>query len=215
MAISLDERLLRVARTRWHTAGAERTVARFSMLGEHAGIWLALGGAAWVLSKGERRARWRRATATVAGTYVANTALKLVVRRVRPQLSGLPPLTSTPTRYSFPSAHSSTSFAAALAFSRAGLPAVPLYGLAKALALSRLYLGVHYPSDIVAGALLGTSIAALFGPPAAARSGPSAAAQVGSPGVAPSGLSAVAKGGSPAVAQGGPSAAGWTGGTAG
>ncbi|HEY2632481.1 MAG TPA: phosphatase PAP2 family protein [Solirubrobacteraceae bacterium] len=159
--MSLDERLLRVARTRGHTPAAERAVARFSRLGQHAGIWLALGGAKWMVSKGESRARWRRATTTVAATYAANTALKLVVRRPRPQLPGLPPLTSTPTRYSFPSAHSSTSFAAALAFSRAGLPALPLYTFAKCLALSRLYLGVHYPSDIAAGALLGTAIAAV------------------------------------------------------
>jgi membrane-associated phospholipid phosphatase len=178
--MSLDVYLLRVARTRGHTPAAERAVARFSRLGEHAGIWLALGSAQWVVSRGERRVRWRRATATVAATYAANTALKLVVRRVRPQLPGLPPLTSTPTRYSFPSAHSSTSFAAALAYSRAGLPAVPLYVLAKGLALSRLYLGVHYPSDIVAGALLGTSIAGLFGPGAAAPAG-AAMASLGGP----------------------------------
>jgi len=169
--MSLDERLLRVARTRGHTLAAERAVARFSKLGEHAGVWLALGAVEWGASRGERRARWRRATGTVAVTYAANTALKLVVRRRRPQLADLPPLTGTPTQYSFPSAHSSTSFAAALAYSRVGLPAVPLYALAKCLALSRLYLGVHYPSDIVAGALLGASIAGLFGPGAAAPAG--------------------------------------------
>ena len=156
----LDERLLRVARTRGHTPAAERAVARFSMLGEHAGVWLLLGAVESRLSAGEQRTRWRRATTVVAGTYAANTALKLLVRRVRPELADLPPLTSTPTRYSFPSAHSSTSFAAALAYSRAGLPALPLYALAKGLALSRLYLGVHYPSDVLAGALFGTAIAA-------------------------------------------------------
>ncbi len=169
--MSLDERVLRVARTRGHTPMAEYAVARFSKLGEHAGVWLALGAVEWAGSSGERRARWRRATGTVAFTYAANTALKLAIRRVRPQLADLPPLTRTPTQYSFPSAHSSTSFAAALAYSRVGLPAAPLYALAKCLALSRLYLGVHYPSDVLVGALLGTGTAALFGPRAAAPTG--------------------------------------------
>ena len=157
--MSLDERLLRVARTRGHTPAAERTVARFSLLGEHAGVWLALGAAESLYSNGERRSRWLRATGAVAGTYAANTALKLVVRRVRPELRGFPALTSTPTRFSFPSAHSSTSFAGALAYSRAGFPAAPLYALAIGLALSRLYLGVHHPSDVLAGALLGLAVA--------------------------------------------------------
>ncbi len=157
--MSIDERLLRRARTWGHTPVAERKVARFSLLGEHAAVWLVLGAGESLLSNGERRSRWARATGAVAGTYAANTALKLIVRRVRPELPGLPALTSTPTRFSFPSAHSSTSFAGALAYSRAGLPAAPLYALAVGLALSRLYLGVHYPSDVLAGALFGLAIA--------------------------------------------------------
>jgi len=163
---SLDEQLLRAARTRGHSPGAERLVARFSRLGEHAGIWLALGAAGSSVD-GSRRDAWRRATGTVALVYVLNTAIKRVVRRRRPTLAGLEPLTDTPSDLSFPSAHASSSFAGALAYSRLGLPAIPLYTLAGALSLSRLYLGVHYPSDVLAGALFGTALGRLLTRPAA------------------------------------------------
>jgi undecaprenyl-diphosphatase len=160
----LEERLLRAARTRGHTPQAERLVGRFSALGEHAAVWLAIGAAGSVLAARDTRPRWRRATATVALAYGVNTALKLAIGRPRPELEGLPALTKTPTRLGFPSAHASTSFAAALAYGRLGLPRAPLYGLACGLTLSRLYLGVHHPSDLVGGALLGTALAAVCGP---------------------------------------------------
>jgi membrane-associated phospholipid phosphatase len=174
--MSLDEGILLVARTRFHNPRAERLVAGFSRLGEHGAVWLAIGAGGWAFDGG-RRAEWRRATATVAGTYALNTAIKQIVRRPRPQLPGLPALTSTPTQLSFPSAHASTSAAGAISYARLGLPAVPLYALAKGLALSRLYLGVHHPSDVLAGALLGAVLAtASPGPlPAGSRGAPKAA----------------------------------------
>ncbi len=163
---SADLALLRVARTAAHTPQRERAVAIFSGLGQHAAIWLAFGAGAATFSPPEQRRAWRVATATVAGAYVFNTALKFAVRRPRPQLEDLPPLTSTPTQLSFPSAHATTSFAAARVYSAAGAPALPLYVLAAALAASRVYLGVHYPSDVLAGAVLGSVIGLLPGDPA-------------------------------------------------
>jgi membrane-associated phospholipid phosphatase len=156
---ALDRAAYRIARTLGHTPEAERAVQRFSLLGEHAALWLAIGVAGAALDP-PRRQRWLRGAAVVGGAYVLNTAIKLAVRRRRPDVSGLPPLAGTPTALSFPSAHATSGFAGARAYS-ALLPGPPLYGLAAALALSRLYLGVHWPSDSLAGAALGTAVGTL------------------------------------------------------
>jgi membrane-associated phospholipid phosphatase len=157
---SLDEQLLLIARTRAHSPRVERAVARFSRLGEHGGVWLLIGFAGALGAPERDRARgFARARRTILATYALNTALKFLVRRQRPQLEGLPALIATPSALSFPSAHASTSLAGAFSYSRLGLRRIPLYSLATGLSLSRVYLGVHYPSDVLAGALLGTAVA--------------------------------------------------------
>ncbi len=133
-------------------------MAAFSRTGEHAASWLTLGAAgALAAGPGEHRRQWLRGVGLVAASYAVNTAIKWSVRRPRPRLPELPPLTSTVSGLSFPSAHSTTSFAAVRAY-RELLPSWALYPVAVAYALSRPYLGVHYPSDVIAGALLGTGL---------------------------------------------------------
>ena len=151
-----------LARTRGHARWLERSASAFSRTGEHAACWLALGLAGHRLASEPRsRALWMRGVRVVAGAYAVNYAVKVVVRRRRPELPGLEPLTPTVSRLSFPSAHATTSFAAARAYSRVA-PAAPLYAAAVAFALSRPYLGVHYPSDVIAGAALGTAVAGMW-----------------------------------------------------
>jgi len=160
--IDIDRAGLVFARTHGHQAGVERAVAAYSRAGEHAAVWLALGLAGASFSHdADRRRRWLRGVRIVAASYGVNQAIKFIVRRHRPELDGLPQVTRTVTQLSFPSAHATTSFAAARAY--AGLaPAWALYAAAAAFAFSRPYLGVHYPSDVIAGALLGTAVAELW-----------------------------------------------------
>jgi decaprenylphosphoryl-5-phosphoribose phosphatase len=157
--VALDRQLLMAARTRGHGPARERVIASYSRLGEHAACWLALGAVGAALDR-DRRGQWLRGAGVVAGAYIANYAVKVTVRRRRPELDGLPALSPVVSRLSFPSAHATTSFAAARVYS--GLaPAAALYLAAGAFAVSRPYLGVHYPSDVVAGAVLGTLVAGI------------------------------------------------------
>jgi membrane-associated phospholipid phosphatase len=158
----LDSAALMFARTHGHSPVAERVICAFSRSGEHAACWISLGLLGGALAKdGHTRRGWLRGASTVVAAYGLNYAVKLAVRRRRPELDGLPPLTPTVSRLSFPSAHATTSFAAARAYSRVA-PPWALYAAAVAFALSRPYLGVHYPTDVIGGALLGTAIAEVW-----------------------------------------------------
>ena len=154
-----DRALLIALRTRGHAPRLEAGAALLSRAGEHAAGWLALGVAGSLLASGsERRRAWRRGVRVVLASYGVNYLVKLAVRRQRPELADLPALAPTVSRLSFPSAHATTSFAAAAAYRRMACPAL-LYGTAVVVGVTRPYLGVHYPSDVLAGAVLGTIVA--------------------------------------------------------
>ncbi len=160
--IDADRAGLVFARTHGHNAELDRLVVAYSRAGEHAACWLALGLAGALVSRDrDHRRCWLRGVGIVAASYGVNQAVKFAVRRRRPALDGLPPLSPVVTQLSFPSAHATTSFAAARAY-RHLAPAWALYLAAAAFAVSRPYLGVHYPSDVLAGAALGTAVADLW-----------------------------------------------------
>jgi PAP2 superfamily len=157
----IDESLLRVARTRCHAPAFEGAVVRFSRLGEHSRLWMSIALAGAARDRKHRRL-YLRLLGTLIATEVANALVKLAVDRPRPMLPGLSPLMSTRSDRSFPSAHASTSFAATRLLTRA-LPSAPVYMTAGAMALSRPYLGVHYPSDVLGGVALGIVLGEIAG----------------------------------------------------
>ena len=153
---NLDLAVLRVLRTRGHHPLVELAVLRFSRLGDNASLWFAIAAMGAAVHR-RRRSVYLRALRAVALTLVLNYAAKIGIRRARPLIEDLPPLSPTVSSLSYPSAHASTSFAGARVLSDA-LPGAPLYVVAIALAVSRPYLGIHYPSDVVAGAAFGSVI---------------------------------------------------------
>lgn len=158
--VRLDLRVLALLRRCGRDPRVAGAVRALGLAGEHGAVWMAVG-AAGAAADAERRAVWLRATAVVGAAHVLSMGAKRVARRPRPRTPGSPPLVHTAGRHSFPSSHATSSAAAVTAFGALlpGTAAVPV--LAAAICVSRLVAGVHYPSDVVCGALLGAVAARL------------------------------------------------------
>lgn len=156
-----DRRLFDAVAQR-HWPGADRVLPRLGRAANHGVLW---GGAAAAIavfgSAGARKAAVRGVASLALASATINTVGKWSVRRRRPLLEGVPltrQLATQPQTTSFPSGHSASAFAFAtgVALASPGWGAV-LAPVAASVAFSRVYTGVHYPSDVLVGASLGVA----------------------------------------------------------
>jgi membrane-associated phospholipid phosphatase len=134
---------------------AARSMSHF---GEHALGWVGIAAAGWLVDKPRRR-QWAGVAVGAVGAHAASIVIKRVVRRPRPNDPSVQVNVGTPSKLSFPSSHATSTTAAAVLLGRlTGLPLPAV--LVPPMLLSRVVLGVHYPSDVLAGSALGAASAA-------------------------------------------------------
>lgn len=153
---------VRILQTVQGTIGAKPVVVKaargLSHFGEHALGWVAVAGVGAALDKPRRR-RWAGVAVGALGAHATSIVIKRVVRRPRPNDPSVQVNVSTPSKLSFPSSHATSTTAAAVLLGRlTGLPLPAV--LVPPMLLSRLVLGVHYPTDVLAGSALGAVSAA-------------------------------------------------------
>ena len=149
----------------WRGGLSDTVWAVISMLGNGGVIWI-VAAVILLFFRKTRRAGAAMLVALLIGLLVGNVLLKEWVMRPRPFVThpDLTALLDPGDEWSFPSAHTLSGFAAATAlwfFHRKS--SIPAYLMAALIAFSRLYASVHYPTDILAGALLGILCGLLAG----------------------------------------------------
>lgn len=132
-----------------------------SHFGEHALGWMAISVIGAAVDR-DRGREWLAVGAGAVAAHAASIAIKRIVRRPRPDNPAVTVGVSTPSKLSFPSSHATSSTAAAVLIGKlTGLPVAAV--VVPPMLLSRLVLGVHYPSDVLIGAGVGAATAAAVG----------------------------------------------------
>ena len=152
-----------IART--PTPALDRGMSGLSHAANYSRLWVASAAVlALVGGRSGRRAAAQGLVSVAAASATVNLAVKRVGRRKRPDRAGVDvPVgrhVRMPTSLSFPSGHSAVAFAFATGVgNRLPVVAVPLHAVAGVVAYSRVHTGVHHPSDVVVGSVLGTMMA--------------------------------------------------------
>lgn len=136
------------------TAKAARALSHF---GEHDLGWLAVAAAGVAVDK-QNRSKWLALGAGTFAAHAATVVLKRIVRRPRPNDPRVKVGVKTPSQLSFPSSHAANTGAAAAHLADITGTKWP-WLLVPVMMLSRNVLGVHYPTDTLAGAALGAAAA--------------------------------------------------------
>lgn len=136
------------------TVKAARSLSHF---GEHDLGWLGVALAGGVVDK-RRRKKWAALGAGTFAAHAATVVLKRIVRRPRPNDASVKVGVATPSQLSFPSSHAANTAAAAVHLADITGKRWP-WLLVPVMMLSRNVLGVHYPTDTLAGAALGAGVA--------------------------------------------------------
>lgn len=155
----LEQRVLRLVNIRMRNTRLDRPMRFVSSLGS---AWASVGLCLLLWYVPEYRAHAAPVTFSVVGSHALVQALKRFIRRTRPY-SVVPMLRRVTAQLmdpSFPSGHTTAAFGIAGVFGAAsGLTAFIVWPLASLIGISRIYLGHHYPSDVIAGAAIGFSFA--------------------------------------------------------
>ena len=133
-----------------------------SAIGAKAAVWVVLGAITWAVAPARGMKVWRLLLAVGLAGLVVDVFTKPLIGRVRPFVDHVEyrEIGVRPVSPSFPSGHAATAAAGALALARIWpVAAIPAWTLAVIIAISRVALGVHFPSDILAGFLLGALLA--------------------------------------------------------
>lgn len=128
-----------------------------SHFGEHALGWMGISAAGAAVDK-QRRRKWLAMGAGAFTAHAASVVLKRIVRRRRPDDPRVKVGVGTPSKLSFPSSHATSTSAAMVHVSDITGSKLPYAGI-PIMMTSRMVLGVHYPTDTLAGALLGIGVA--------------------------------------------------------